>query len=189
MNTQRPRLRDIILAACTVTEQPRHKIVSPARDTAVVRARWLIFSVARKHGFSYPEIGRSVGRDHTTVLHGMHMLKEAMLLRSGAQIAEQVGQVERIAIERSRRFFAKHMVNVPETDWVPVPEPLAEPPAPEPVEVKAAPARIEQPQPEEPLPPRPSTISPDKDYAAWMRSVDAYAQHNMRRALNGESAL
>lgn len=188
MNTQRPRLRDIIHAACTVSDLPRHKIVGQARDTGAVRARSLIFSVARKFGFSYPEIGRSVGRDHTTVLHGLRVLKDEMLLHGEVHIAEQINQVERIAIERSRRFFAKHMVNVPETDWVPVPEPLAELPAPEPVEVKAAPARIEQPQPEDPLPPRPSTISPDKDYAAWMRSVDAYAQYNMRRALNGERA-
>lgn len=189
MNTQRPRLRDIIQAVCTVSDLPKEAIVGYTRRTEPVRARWLLFSVARKYGFSFPEIGSAVGRDSSTVIHGVRMLQDARLLHDGPQIEQQLQQVERIAIERSRRFFAKHMVNVPEADWVPAPEPLAKPPAPEPVEVKAAPVRIEQPQPEEPLPPRPSSISPEKDYAAWMRSVDAYAQYNMRKALNGERAL
>lgn len=183
---QRPRLRDIIQAACTVTELQRSEIISDARDKASVRARWLIFSIARNYGYSYPQIGEAVGRDSSTVISGVRAVETAMLTAEGVYLKQQLLQVERIAIERSRRFFAKHMVNIPEADLMPVPDLPEIEPEPE----LCATTQEPDPEPEpELLPPRPSKINPEKDYAAYMRSVDAYACYNMRKALNGERAL
>lgn len=33
-----------------------------------VRVRWLIAKQARAKGFSYPQIGRALNRDHTTII-------------------------------------------------------------------------------------------------------------------------
>jgi chromosomal replication initiation ATPase DnaA len=42
-----------------------------SRSAPLVRIRQLAMSEARDAGYSLPEIGRALNRDHTTVLHGI----------------------------------------------------------------------------------------------------------------------
>ena len=41
---------------------------SPIRSQHVVRARAIYTYLMRLHGFSYPQIGRYLSRDHTTII-------------------------------------------------------------------------------------------------------------------------
>jgi chromosomal replication initiation ATPase DnaA len=42
-----------------------------SRSAPLVRVRQFAMSEARDAGYSLPEIGRALNRDHTTVLHGI----------------------------------------------------------------------------------------------------------------------
>lgn len=47
---------------------PVEAIVSRERTKRVVEARKAFLIVLRENGFSYPEIGKLLGKDHTTIL-------------------------------------------------------------------------------------------------------------------------
>lgn len=49
-------------------------LLGRGRTAMVCRARKALYADLRERGFSYPEIGWLVGRDHTTI---MHAIKEA----------------------------------------------------------------------------------------------------------------
>lgn len=49
-------------------------IISYDKRPHVVRARWEVYKALRDAGMSTPQIGRIVGRDHTTILHGLKRL-------------------------------------------------------------------------------------------------------------------
>lgn len=54
-------------------------IRGPSRAASISRVRRLAYRELRAAGYSYPEIGRAVGRDHTTVMYGCGALKAARL--------------------------------------------------------------------------------------------------------------
>lgn len=51
------------------------------RNRPLVRARWAYMAAMRKRGMSYPDIGKSLCRDHSTVVYGCeqagHMAKRS----------------------------------------------------------------------------------------------------------------
>lgn len=63
---------DIAAQVAAETGIPLPLILGPRRCKApVARARQRVMWEARQCGLSYPEIGYAIGRDHTTVLHGV----------------------------------------------------------------------------------------------------------------------
>jgi hypothetical protein len=58
-----------------VTSVPARLILSEVRDRPVARARQQVMWFLRKEGFSYPEIGRVMGRDHSTVVHAFNSVE------------------------------------------------------------------------------------------------------------------
>ena len=44
---------------------------SKLRYRRLVTVRWRVFYALRQQGFSYPEIGELLKRDHSTVIHGV----------------------------------------------------------------------------------------------------------------------
>lgn len=46
-------------------------ILGRSRDKLAMRARRTLYRRLREEGYSYPTIGRMVGRDHTTVMSGV----------------------------------------------------------------------------------------------------------------------
>jgi chromosomal replication initiation ATPase DnaA len=55
-------------------------LMGPSREGPIVRARHALVWIARNRlGASYPNIGRYLARDHTTILHGA---RRAEILRA-----------------------------------------------------------------------------------------------------------
>lgn len=46
-------------------------ILGQTRRQSVARARQRVMFEARQRGLSYPEIGYALGRDHSTIIHGV----------------------------------------------------------------------------------------------------------------------
>ena len=51
-------------------------IMSACRARDICAARWHVMRRARDAGLSYPAIGRAMGMDHTSVMHGLERLQE-----------------------------------------------------------------------------------------------------------------
>jgi chromosomal replication initiation ATPase DnaA len=49
---------------------------SPIRSAHIVRARAIYTYLMRLHGFSYPQIGRYLSRDHTTIINLYHHFED-----------------------------------------------------------------------------------------------------------------
>jgi Bacterial dnaA protein helix-turn-helix len=67
---KRVRVVDIIAVASQLSHHTAGDILSRARHKPLVLTRFAIYTVARENGHSYPVIGKILGRDHSTVLHG-----------------------------------------------------------------------------------------------------------------------
>lgn len=51
-------------------------ILGTSRAQEIMRARQLLYAVLRGVGWSYPRIGKFVGRDHTSVMSGVKQVPE-----------------------------------------------------------------------------------------------------------------
>lgn len=49
----------------------RHDILGRVKTTHICRARHEAYYHFRRKGWSYPEIGRLFGRDHSTIIYGV----------------------------------------------------------------------------------------------------------------------
>lgn len=61
----------IVDAVSEATGIPSRHILGPRRDAPTARARQIVMYEARQHGLSMKQIGDALGRDHTTVVHGI----------------------------------------------------------------------------------------------------------------------
>lgn len=83
-----PRLPEIVSAVSAYYGIPEHHIHGRRRSQAIVRARHVVFWIARESThFSLADIGRQInGSDHTTVKYGVNRVstngvkKEAKLI-------------------------------------------------------------------------------------------------------------
>lgn len=69
----------VLLIVDAVSEQtgiPAKRILSPRRDAATCRARQIVMYEARQAGLSLMQIGDALGRDHTSVMHGIRAEKK-----------------------------------------------------------------------------------------------------------------
>lgn len=66
----------IIDAAVDVSQVPRSAITSDMRDKDLILLRHAICVVARKHNCTYPQIGRVLKRDHTSVMHAIEAARK-----------------------------------------------------------------------------------------------------------------
>lgn len=62
------RLLSIVQEAAELYHVRPEEILGRGRSKSIARARHSVFLSLRVRGLSYPEIGRLMGRDHTTVL-------------------------------------------------------------------------------------------------------------------------
>lgn len=73
--------RSVRAIAAEVSEQtgiPLASILAHGRRAEVVRARWLVWAIARGQGFSLPQIARATGHNHTSVLHALRRMEAAL---------------------------------------------------------------------------------------------------------------
>lgn len=71
------RIRAIFNAVSHETGIPVRMLTGEVRRPNVVRARHLVWFIARREGFSLVEIARVTGHDHTSVRHGIRKEQEA----------------------------------------------------------------------------------------------------------------
>lgn len=64
-------LRSVVHAVAEATGISAREIYGRDRSAHVSRARQIVMLAANERGVSLSEIGRSLGRDHTTVAHGV----------------------------------------------------------------------------------------------------------------------
>lgn len=76
--------RDVLDAVCETCHVPVDLLLGPVRSASVARARQFAMLLLRERGLSYPEIGRALNRDHTTVMAG----EQAALRRADRSPAE-----------------------------------------------------------------------------------------------------
>lgn len=96
-----PPVHQIAAIAAELTGFSIAEIVGPGSARDLARTRFAVEWVARtEHGRSYPEIGQRLGRDHTSVMHGVRRAVE--LRRTDAefyQLCEQLaGRRPRVPI-------------------------------------------------------------------------------------------
>jgi hypothetical protein len=68
-----PTLAEIVRRVAWMHRIPVAEILSPDRHEALVKARDHIVWLSLRHTYkSLPQIGKALGRDHTTILHSMY---------------------------------------------------------------------------------------------------------------------
>lgn len=72
----RHTVHQIIDAVSEQTGIPAKRILGPRRDAPTARARQIVMYEARLAGLSYPQIGDALGRDHSSVVHGVRVEKK-----------------------------------------------------------------------------------------------------------------
>jgi hypothetical protein len=74
--------RKILNEVCREEDLALAALLSKSRTPKLVKARWkAMYRLRELLHLSYPEIGRSLGMDHTTVIHGIRQYEK--LLASG----------------------------------------------------------------------------------------------------------
>ncbi len=71
---QSMRVRLAVWPVLDTVELTWGTIISYDKRPHVVQARWEVYKALHDIGMSASQIGRIVGRDHTTVLHGLKRL-------------------------------------------------------------------------------------------------------------------
>lgn len=109
---RRARISDIVTIAARLTGVPAAEIVSPSRELHLCAIRFAVFRSARAYGYSFPEIGRAVGRrHHTSVINS---------LGNRQRIADYLPEVDQFCAEVAH--FADELPPfVNESDWRPEP--------------------------------------------------------------------
>ena len=101
---KRISLRDIVIATARVTEVPARLILSDRRRAEDVIARQIVYTLAAElTTYSYPQIGKSLGRDHTSIIQGIRSFERktvkrpflVALLETVRQAVLEGGQVEK----------------------------------------------------------------------------------------------
>lgn len=89
-------MASIVTATLAAFPEVPHRVFFSMRRTGeAARARQVAMFVAREHTpLSYPQIGRALDRDHTTVMLGASRIAE--LIAAGDPISQRVEQVRRM---------------------------------------------------------------------------------------------
>lgn len=122
----RIRVADIIAAASRMTGIPVADITGRSRVQRLARVRQAIAYVAAKQDdrMSYPQIGRILGRDHSTILHSIGMAE--IFRKRDPEYAKFLRQL-RMEARNAGHFAAGPVVKVAPAPVIP------KPPAPKPV--------------------------------------------------------
>lgn len=92
------RVSDLITIASRITRLTPDQITGPQRHKPIARVRQAVAYVAAEQGrHSYPQIGKMLNRDHSTIIHAHKMVP--VFMRSDADLRLLV---ERLFIEAER---------------------------------------------------------------------------------------
>lgn len=68
----KPTIAEIVKSVEARFGLTRGAVTGCNRQKHIARARHAACHIARKNGYSLPEIGRAIGRDHTTVINSLN---------------------------------------------------------------------------------------------------------------------
>jgi len=72
------RVRDIVDEVAEYTGIPADEILGAKRDLITARARQFVMWKARKEGHTLTAIGNALGRDHTSINHGVAKIERLL---------------------------------------------------------------------------------------------------------------
>jgi hypothetical protein len=76
----RERIEQIVMRAAEAFNVPPGQITGRARARYISRARWAVWITMRdRMNMTMPQIGRAMGVDHTSVLHGLRSASKLMV--------------------------------------------------------------------------------------------------------------
>lgn len=81
--------RAITVAAAIFHVVPSRRLLRPGRHRDICAARWIAAWVLHRRGWSTLKIGRFLGLDHSTVLHGLRRVANSRELLLCARDAEE----------------------------------------------------------------------------------------------------
>lgn len=88
----RRSVRAIAADVSDKTGIPLALILDHSRRAEIVRARWLVWAIARGQGFSLPQIARATGHNHTSVLHALRRMEAARAALKAADMTDRIGR-------------------------------------------------------------------------------------------------
>jgi len=88
-----------------VREKTRVKIYTKRRYHDVVQIRMIFSYVARCMGYSLPNIGKSLKKDHSTIIHGLKTFRD--LMETNVAFREKYEQVLVYLKQKSKEYDAK----------------------------------------------------------------------------------
>jgi chromosomal replication initiation ATPase DnaA len=78
----------VLAAAASVFNLPMSRLLRPGRHRDVCYARWVAAWMLRQRAWSTVKIGRFLGLDHSTILHGLRRVANDAHLMLHARAAE-----------------------------------------------------------------------------------------------------
>jgi chromosomal replication initiation ATPase DnaA len=79
---RRPTVLEILRRTIAGTKYTELEIKGDSRMWELTRIRFAIYKGAMEHGYSSVQVGRALGgRDHTTILSGIHRIEEKKLMQ------------------------------------------------------------------------------------------------------------
>ncbi len=94
----------IARAVATASRTPVELILGRGRSSKIIIPRVVLVRLLRQRGLSFAQIGRKIGRDHTTVLH--HWRRSENDLHQGGDRAGRIMALERGAVEAAAAMAA-----------------------------------------------------------------------------------
>jgi chromosomal replication initiation ATPase DnaA len=82
--------RVLAVSASLFNVVPPARLLRPGRHRDICSARWIAAWTLRRRGWSTLKIGRFLGLDHSTVLHGLRRVAERHELLLAATVAEDL---------------------------------------------------------------------------------------------------
>ncbi len=86
--------RVLAAAAAIFHVTPPARLLNPGRHRDICAARWIASWILRRRNWSTVKIGRFLGLDHSTVLHGLRRIAESNELLLAARTAEEIVDCE-----------------------------------------------------------------------------------------------
>lgn len=107
------RVRDVLLACAMASGRTPAEIISPQRHVELVRWRQAAMEVAAQAtASSMPQIGKTFGRDHTTVLHARRAVAHAVA-QGRIEVTRRLAAICRALLDRAATAVAPIVVPAP----------------------------------------------------------------------------
>lgn len=85
-------IADMLDSVCKHFNVTREQLVGKDRHASLALARHVAAWLLRQHGYSFPEIGAMLARDHSSIMHGVRKVER--LRSENARVAEVIEKMK-----------------------------------------------------------------------------------------------